>query len=166
MSQFEWISFAEQESSTAQNFLGFLGNVLGLFFFLSPVIKMYELINEKIDHTRIAYLQYVSTIMNTLLWFVYGIRRGVLALWFCNLIGLIANVLYLTVYLYYYSDKNQQIFQQHALKTNGILFLIFVIFMWVFESYEIAGNCAMIFNIALYATPGQKIVIFYLFKLV
>jgi len=166
MSQLELLSFAEQESSTIQNILGFLGNVLCLFFFLSPAIKMYELLNEKIDHTRIAYLQYVTTIINCLLWFVYGFRRGVLAIWFGNVIGLIANVSYLTVYFYYYSDKNQQIFQQYALKTHGAIFLLFVLFMWVFESYEIAGNCAMIINISVYASPGQKIVNIYLLKIV
>jgi hypothetical protein len=166
MSQVEWISFAENESSSAQNIFGFLGNIFTLFFYLSPALKMKELISEKIDHTRIAYLQYVSSILCTILWFVYGLRRGIAAIYFCNFVGLVSNLIYLTVYFYYYAEKNKQVFQQYVLKTYGLLLLFFVIFMWGFESYEVAGICGMLVNIALYATPGQKIVSYFLLILV
>jgi hypothetical protein len=158
MLSFEITSFLEQQVSLLQITLGWMGNAFALFFFLSPSAKVYSLYTEKIDHTRIAYLQYVSCIANCLLWFIYGFRRGVLEIWFCNTIGLISSLIYLTVYLYFYVEKRQDKFQEYALKLYGTIFAFFVLFMWIFESLEVAGNCAMIINIAVYASPGQKIV--------
>lgn len=161
MSQIENISFTIQQISTLQITLGWIGNAFGIFFFLSPALKVYSLFTEKIDHTRVAYLQFVSSIGNCILWFIYGFRRGVIEIWFCNVIGVISNLIYLNVYWYFYVEKNKEKFQKYAMNTFGILTCIYILFMWIFESLEVAGFCAMLFNIMIYATPGQKIVKFY-----
>jgi hypothetical protein len=165
MSQLELLSFLEKESSTLQLILGFFGNIFALFFFISPSMKIYLLLTEKIDHTRIAYLQYVSTILNCLLWFIYGFRRGVLEIWFANIIGVVMSIFYLLSYFYFFTERNKDKFQQYALYTLGSILILYIVFMWGFESYEVSGNVASIVNIALYATPGQKIVKISLFKL-
>jgi uncharacterized protein with PQ loop repeat len=146
------------EISALQFSLGWIGNALAMFFFLSPAFKIYSLYQEKINYSRIAYLQYLCSIVNCLLWFIYGFRRGVMEIWFCNLIGLISNLIYLNVYWYFSLEKNNEKFQQYALNTFGIVFGIFILFMWIFGSLEVAGLCAMLINIIIYASPGQKMV--------
>lgn len=153
-------SFLQQNVSLPQLTLGWMGNAISLFFFLCPAVKIYSLYIGKIDYTRIAYLQYVSCIANCLLWSVYGLRRNVVEIWFCNLIGLITNLIYITVYIYFYAEKSQEKFQIYAILTYSAVLFSYVLFMWIFDSFEIAGNCAMIVNIVLYASPGQKIVKF------
>jgi hypothetical protein len=150
----------EVQKSTLQLVVGLLGNALALFFFFSPAIKIYALMKEKIPHTEFYYFALIANIMNCLLWFVYGFRREVLEIWICNGIGGTTSLIYFTIFMYFFCDKNILKYSGFLIGTLAILGGIFAGFYWGFSSYEVSGKAAMVFNIFMYAAPGQKIVIF------
>jgi hypothetical protein len=161
---FEIITFLgdEVQKSALQLTVGWIGNALALFFFFSPAVKIFALWKEKISHTEFSYFSLIANIMNCLLWFVYGFRRDTLEIWVCNMVGGLTNLIYLIIFWFYFSNKNLVKFSFFFTATLGVLFAIFAVFYWAFDSYEVAGKTAMVFNIIMYAAPGQKLVLCYI----
>jgi len=157
---FEFLSLLEDEvkNSTLKTVVGWIGNALALFFFFSPAVRMWQLIKEKIQHTEISYLSFMANIMNCILWFVYGLKLHKSEIWFCNGLGGISNLIYLFIFWFFFSGKNG--LKYSGLTGGTIVFLhcIFCLFYYVFESEDVAGKSAMVFNILMYAAPGQKLV--------
>lgn len=148
----------EGQTSTLKLVVGWLGNALALFFFFSPAIKIWSLMKEKISHTEFSYFSLIANIMNCLLWFVYGFRRNTLEIWVCNGIGGVTNLIYLSVFWYFFCNKNTLNYSLYLLATFALIAGIFAGFNWGFSSYEVAGKTAMVFNVLMYAAPGQKLV--------
>jgi hypothetical protein len=152
------ISFGEVDKDTFQVVAGWIGNALALFFFFSPAIGMYKLIKEQIDYKVIPYISLIANILNCLLWFIYGYKKEDLQIYLCNAIGGVTNIIYLIIFWYYFSEKNLTKYLGFLAATIVSLGEIFAVFMFFIEGYEVTGYHAMIFNIIMYAAPGQKIV--------
>jgi hypothetical protein len=152
----------EVKKSTLQLVVGWLGNALALFFFFSPAVKIYGLLLEKIPYTEFSYLSLMANIMNCILWFVYGYKRDTLEIWVCNEIGGTTSLIYLIIFWFFFCQKNTIKFLLYFFGTLAFLAGIFSVFYWTFKSYEVAGKTAMVFNILMYAAPGQKLVNYFL----
>lgn len=137
---------------------GWTGNAFALFFFFSPAVIILKLIKRQIEVVTIPYLLLMANIMNCLLWFIYGYRKNDIQVSFCNSIGAVINVIYLAIFWYYFIGKNIPKYLCLDLLTFGLLSGIFYFFMFSVEDFEITGYTAMVFNIFMYAAPGQKLV--------
>ena len=157
---FELLSLIGEEikESTLKVTVAWTGNALALFFFFSPAVKMYSLLKEKISHSEFSYLALMANIMNCLLWFVYGFRRNTIELWIVNLIGGITSLIYLLIFWFYFCNKNPLKFLGYVFITLAVLSGIYSLFYWGFEDYNVAGYVAMVFNVLMFAAPGQKLV--------
>ena len=153
------LSFAE-DPDVFQTVAGYCGNALALFFFLTPAVGMYALIKGKIDKNGIPYILLIASIMNCILWFVYGLRIPQFLIYLCNGLGMSFSLIYLTIYWYFFVDKKIINFILITIGTYAFLFGIFAICYWVIpeDNKGLVGNFAMAFNIIMYAAPGQKIV--------
>jgi hypothetical protein len=149
-----------EEESTLQTVIGLLGNGFALFFFFSPIVVMWQLFKRQIETSKISYLMLIANIMNCLLWFIYGIKKSVFAIYLCNSIGGITSTIYLMIFWVYFVDLKIP----HAIGINlltlGLIGGISALFYYIEapEKYEICGYAAVVFNIIMYAAPGQKIV--------
>jgi len=148
----------EIQESALKLTVAWTGNALALFFFFSPAVKIYSLMKEKISHSEFSYLALMANIMNCLLWFVYGFRRGVVEIWIVNMIGGLMSLLYLVIFWFYFCNKNPFKFLGSVFTTLAVLGGIFSLFLWGFDDFEVAGYTAMVFNVIIFAAPGQKLV--------
>jgi hypothetical protein len=146
------------EKDTFQVVAGWIGNALALFFFFSPAVGMYSLIKGKIEHKTIPFVLLIANIMNCILWFIYGFKKEDYQIYACNGIGGVTNLIYLIIFWYYFADKNIGKHLGLTGLTIGTLAGIWAIFQFLVEDPEITGYVAMVFNIIMYAAPGQKIV--------
>jgi uncharacterized protein with PQ loop repeat len=156
---FESLSFLGDEvpPTTFMLVFGWIGNALALFFFFSPAIKMWALIKEKIEYTSISYVMFIANVMNCILWAVYGIFKKKLEIWICNSIGGITNTIYLLIFFFFFADKMILKYALYFILNIGVLSGIFLVY-YNFAGEDFTGKSAMIFNIIMYAAPGQKIV--------
>ncbi len=148
----------DEDDSLFMNIFGWVGTSLALFFFISPITLMYNLIKGKIDLKIIPWVLLIANTSNCVLWVAYGLPQGEekLQVWVCNSIGAVLNLIYMCIYYVYLMDK--RVFESIGVvfilvATSGGIFYIF----YEFIDYNINGKIALGFNILMYAAPSQKI---------
>jgi hypothetical protein len=146
------------EKDTFQIIAGWTGNALALFFFFSPAVGMYKLIKGEIEHTTIPYISLIANIMNCLLWFIFGWTIQDDQVYICNGIGGVTSIIYLSIFWFYFAEKNVSKYVGLLGLTYVLLGAIWATFQILINDSDITGYVAMVFNIIMYAAPGQKIV--------
>jgi|LauGreDrversion4_2_1035121.scaffolds.fasta_scaffold724495_2 solute carrier family 50 protein (sugar transporter) len=146
------------QKDTFQIIAGWIGNALALFFFLSPAVVMLKLIKGEIEHKMIPYILLIANIMNCLLWFIYGMNLEDYQIYGCNGLGGVINVIYLTIFWYFFVEKKFIYYVMYVVGSYLLLFGIWAFFTFNKTDNEIVGIVAMVFNIIMYAAPGQKLV--------
>ena len=140
---------------------GWIGSVISICFFVAPIVPFYKLIKEKITYHDAPGILLICTVINCILWVVYGIKLNKIQVYATNAIGGIITLFWIFIFIVFWVKK-------HILKTIGLIYLSLIIFAGLFLLFyfvvdpkknkaEITGYCAMEFNILMYAAPGEKI---------
>lgn len=151
--------------STIASIFGWTGTVVSMFFFISPINIFIEM-SKTNNHEKIPALMLVFNTLNCSLWIIYGMSGGGTQPWVCNLIGLSFTMVYVIWYLLYrFEEKGTKI-------TTIVGSLVFVAAILAFSfinlfntdkdfrasTKKISGLVALVFNICMYAAPGQNLV--------
>jgi len=131
--------------------------LLGEAFLELFLIKIYALMKGNVDYTKISYLIFLASIMNCLLWFIFGIQIQTLEIYLCNAIGGVINIIYIIIFWYFFGERNFLKFIGLSVATLAILFGIFELLWAVIDNPDVSQYSAMVFNVIMYAAPGQKI---------
>lgn len=140
--------------------LGLLGNVFAIFFFIAPISLMIKLNKKQIDPLKVPYLIMIMNVTNCFLWFSYGILKenNKFFIELANGIGYPINLVYLVLYWFYRCEKkfiNSLMFILPSIIFSGALFALLT---FVIKSQDLSKYSAMVFNIFMYGAPGQNIV--------
>lgn len=142
-----------------KSYVGILGNIFAMLLFIAPITLMIKLHKRQVDPLNVPYLIMLMNIMNCVLWLSYGIITSDIFLGVCNGVGFGFNIVYLCLYFIYRFRKDlKNALIYDALAVISTTFIL-VLYAWVFKSQGVAQYSAMIFNIFMYAAPGQKLVI-------
>jgi solute carrier family 50 protein (sugar transporter) len=160
------------QDSVIASIFGWTGTVVSMFFFISPINIFLEM-NKTNNHEKIPALMLVFNTLNCGLWVVYGMSGGGTQPWVCNLIGLSFTLVYVVWYLLYrFEDKSSKISSivGSLLLVGGILAFSFICLKSDNEDFrkdtkKISGIIALVFNILMYAAPGQNLVREFLIKI-
>ncbi len=146
-----------KEKSTFQVVVGVIANATALFFYFSPLLIVYNLIKGKIKANTVPYFLLICNVANTLLWFLYGLKKEDIQVWLINTVGGSANLVYLLIYWYYFVDKKCFNYLIYCIFTFIIFGGIFCLFYFAVNK-TVTGTIAMCTNIIMFAAPGQRIV--------
>jgi len=143
-----------------KNLLGLFGNILAIFFFIAPISIMIKLHKKQQDPKDTPFLLFIATCLNCTFWTSYGIlkTKNKFFILLCNSVGLPLNYIYFCFYLFYRFDRKCGKSLLYMIGSG--LFLGGVLSIWTYAiKLEIVSQySAMIFNVILFATPGQNIV--------
>ena len=151
----------EQQEDLIGDIFGWVGTAISMFFFISPVVPFIDLIKGKITYKETPGILLICSFMNCILWAVYGVKLSKLQVYTANGIGGTITLVWIFIFLVYFAQKN-------VLKSIGYIFLSLVIiagigalfYFWVDPEKDkavITGYVAMVFNVFMYAAPGEKI---------
>jgi len=146
------------EFNTFQDWLGLLGNIFAIIFFILPIFQMIKLHKKIEDPKNVAYLMMIMNVMNCFLWLSYGILKNDFWVMLANGIGYPTNMIYLCVFFFYYFDRNffkSLIYILPSIILSGGLFAILT---YAIVSEDLSKYSACVFNVFMYGAPGQKIV--------
>jgi len=146
------------DTAAFKSYVGIIGNIFAMILFIAPITLMIKLHKKQVDPQRVPYLIMMMNIMNCVLWLSYAIITSDIFLGVCNGVGFFFNIIYLCLYFFYrYRKDYKTALLYNALAVISTLFIL-VLFSFVFKSQGVAQYSAMIFNIWMYAAPGQKLV--------
>ena len=136
---------------------GWTGTGLAIYFFISPVVPFYKLINEQMKINEIPGILLLCSFMNCILWADYGLLDDSFQIYFTNGIGGIITLIWITIYLIYLAKQTVSyallLIILLMIAIGGISFVFYFLL-----GKKITGWAAMIFNVLMYAAPGEKII--------
>ena len=145
---------SEEEGDIIGDIFGWVGTVICIYFFVSPVVPFIKLIKGEITYKESPGILLICSFMNCILWADYGLRKDRFLQYFPNGLGGSITLVFITIFLIYFAGKQLPFALLYtvalALVVAGIAILFYKI-----DSYY-TGLVAMIFNVLMYAAPGEK----------
>ena len=134
-----------------------LGTIFSVCLSFSPTVPFIQVFQRKENIEILPEGMLLCQLLNRLLWGSVWVLTKRLIPFINTAIGILITTVFLTLYLFLY-------FHRRYLKTLGKFFILICFESIIFFGAIIYGNVsvisviAMIFNVAMYIAPGQKIV--------
>ncbi len=97
----------------------------------------------------------IMSFMNCILWADYGLVKNDFMVYFANGIGGTITLVWITIYLIFLGKKS--IYLALGYNCGLIAGIVLIMIVFFILDYNITGYIAMIFNVLMYAAPGEKI---------
>jgi len=134
---------------------GWAGTIIATYFYLAPVVPFMQVLTNKLNYKDSPGVLLIMSFMNCILWADYGLVKNDFMVYFANGIGGTITLVWITIYLIFLGKKNLLLAVGYNFGLIVVVVLIMIIFFII--DYNITGYCAMIFNVLMYAAPGEKI---------
>lgn len=144
------------ENKLVGEIFGWVGTVIAIYFFTAPIVLIIQLIRSKITYKDIPGLLLIFSLINCILWADYGLKSKLIQVYVCNISGSLITLVWSIIFIIYFSEK--KISKSFILITLYIVLLsAFSFIFYYIISPKITGYAAMIFNVLMFASPGEKI---------
>ncbi|XP_007031435.2 PREDICTED: bidirectional sugar transporter SWEET7b [Theobroma cacao] len=139
--------------------VGIIGNIISFGLFLSPLPTFYRIHKKKAVEEFQPY-PYLCTVLNCVFWMFYGlpiVRKDNILVLTINTIGLVIELIYLTIFVIYANDRKKRVLVGLFLLGEAVLTVIVVVIAMLafeFKNRDIfVGVICDVFNIIMYASP-------------
>ena len=139
------------------NIFGWVGTGISTFFYIAPIVPFIKLIKGEITHKESPGILLICSFMNCILWGDYGLLLDRFLIYFANGIGGVITLIWIVIFIIHFVEKRFAM----ALLYNLILIVAIVGIAMLFffiVPYEVTGKIAMVFNVLMYASPGEKMI--------
>ena len=146
-----------EEEDFVGNIFGWVGTVISMFFYIAPVVPFLKLIKGEISCKESPGILLICSFMNCILWGDYGLLLDRFLIYFANGIGGTITLIWIVIFIIHYVEKRFAM----ALLYNLILTIAIVgiaLLFFFIVPYEVTGKIAMVFNVLMYASPGEKMI--------
>lgn len=146
-----------EDDDKVGNIFGWVGTAISTFFYITPVVPYLKLIKAEITIKEAPGILLICTFMNCILWENYGLLLDKFLVYFANGLGGAITLVWITIFLIHLAKREFcNAFLYTFTLIAGIVGLSLLCFFVIKEN--ICGKVAMVFNVLMYAAPGEKIV--------
>ena len=150
------MSLPQNESSLGQDIFGWVGSSLALVFYVAPIFPVIKLFKKELTVKEFPGILLTCSFLSCILWGCYGWIGNKLQVWVANYVGGAITLIWLVIYFIFFAECKII----PSIIYNVILFnFVFEIgfFCFYLDKYvDELGYVAMVFNILMYAAPGDK----------
>jgi len=135
---------------------GWVGNALALYFYIAPIVPFVKVIKGQMTWKQSPGVLLLCSFLNCILWSDYGLITNQFLLYLANGLGGTITLIYITIFLIHVADRKVLL----SLFYNFFLICCIVEIYFVFYylvPFKVTGIIANIFNVLMYAAPGEKI---------
>lgn len=143
------------DSDIVGDIFGWVGSIISTFFFITPVVPFLKLMKEEITIKESPGILLVCSLMNCILWADYGLLKNRYLQYGPNGLGGSITLIFVTIFLIYLAGKRLDF---AILYVSGLLIVVVGLFLLFYHviDVELTGLIVMIFNVLMYAAPGEK----------
>ena len=135
---------------------GWVGTAIAIYFYLAPAVPFIKLVNDHLKVNEVPGVLLICSFMNCILWADYGLLDDTFQVYLANGIGGAITLIWITIFLIYIGKQNLKIALLYIILLMICVGGISYVFYFIIDK-DITGKVAMIFNILMYAAPGEKI---------
>ena len=144
------------EGDIVGKIFGWAGTIIATYFYLAPCIPFMQVLTGKLKYTDSPGILLIMSFMNCILWADYGLVKNDFMVYFANGVGGSITLVWITIFLVFVAKKN--VFMALLFNVGLIIVVLLIMLLFYFwVNYNITGYVAMIFNVLMYAAPGEKI---------
>lgn len=143
---------------TITDMLGWIGTVVSICFFASPVLQFYNLIKKKIIYRDINILIILGNFISSIVWLIYGFSINLKQIKICYAFGALLSLIWLWTYLIYMGKRKMTQAMIFTMLLSIITFGIVILLTVVITDKKIIGEICFIFCSISYISPSQLII--------
>ena len=141
----------------ASKIFGWVGTGLSLIFYIAPCVPFYRVIKGTLPWDDAPGVLLICSFLNCILWSDYGLLREKFSVYLANGLGGTITLIYITIYLIHFAGRKVLLSLFYNFFLMCCIVEIYFIFFYFVPS-KATGIIANIFNVLMYAAPGEKIV--------
>jgi len=145
-----------EEDDLGSQIFGWVGTALATYFYIAPVVPYLKLIKGQITYKEVPGILLICSLLNCLLWADYGLLTDQFSVYFANGLGAPICLIFITIFLIYFAEKKILLSCVYVLFLIACIVELYFLCYYVIDS-EVTGIIANVFNVLMYAAPGEKI---------
>ena len=145
------------EGDIVGDIFGLIGSAISTFFFIAPVVPFIKLIKKEITVKESPGILLLCTLLNCILWGDYGLLYNRFLQYGPNALGALITLVWTTIFLIYLADRKVGFVILYLLLMIIAVAGLTIVF-YLFVPVEITGKIVVVFNVLMYASPGEKMV--------
>ncbi len=144
------------EKGIVTNIFGWTGIGLSSYFFFAPLFPIIKILKGKLAYKDAPYILLMISLLNCILWIVYGLLINDFKIYLNNIIGSGMTLIWITIYIIIIVKKK-------CCFAFGFIFLLIILVVgitisfYLFVPFDIIGYVVISASILVYAAPGEKI---------
>ena len=135
---------------------GWVGNALALYFYIAPIVPFVKVIKGQMTWKQSPGVLLLCSFLNCILWSDYGLITNQFLLYLANGLGGTITLIYITIFLIHVADRKVLLSLFYNFFLICCIVEIYFVFYYLVPS-KVTGIIANIFNVLMYAAPGEKI---------
>ena len=145
------------EEDSVGNIFGWVGTVIATYFYIAPVVPFLKLIKGEISWKESPGILLICSFMNCILWGDYGLLLDRFLIYFANGLGGVITLIWIVIFIIHFVEKRFAMALLYTLILTIAIVGIALLFFFIVP-YQITGKIAMVFNVLMYASPGEKMI--------
>ena len=143
---------------TITDFFGWIGVIVSICFFASPILKFINLIKKKIDYKDINIIIILGNYISSIVWLIYGYQIKIKQIIVCYSIGALISLIFIWIYLVYMGKKKMNQALICTILLSVLSFVIYIVLMVIINDKKILGEVCFIVCSLSYISPTQLLI--------
>ena len=143
---------------TITDSLGWIGVIVSIIFFSSPVQKYINLLKKKIEYTEINIIMILGNYISSLVWLIYGYKIKIKQITVCYSLGALISLIWIWIYLIYMGKKKMTKTLIFTMVLSILSFVIYFILTVIIIDEKTLGEVCFIVCSLSYISPTQLLI--------
>ena len=140
------------------DFFGWIGALVSICFFVSPIFNYKNLMKKKVDYKEINILIIVGNYVSSLVWLIYGFENKIKQITVCYSLGALISFIWILIYLVHMGKEKRTQALIYTMILSSLTFAIFVILEVIINDKKILGDVCFIVCSLSYISPTQLLI--------
>lgn len=143
---------------TITDFFGWIGVIVSICFFASPITKFINLLKNKIDYREINIIIIIGNYISSIVWLIYGYQIEIKQITVCYSLGSLISLVWIWIYLVKIGKKKMKQALIYTMILTSATFAIFIILIGIISKKKIIGEICFIVCSLSYISPTQLLI--------
>ena len=143
---------------TITDCFGWIGVIVSICFFASPIFQFINLLKKKIDYQKINIIIIIGNYISSIVWLIYGYQIEIKQLTVCYSIGALICLVWIWIYLVKMGKKKMTQALIYTMVLSSLTFALFIILTVVINDKKILGEVCFIVCSLSYISPTQLLI--------
>ena len=137
---------------------GWIGVVVSICFFISPIPKFLNLIKKKILYNEINIVIIIGNYISSIVWLIYGYQIKLKQITICYSIGALVSLIWIWTYLIYMGKKKMNLALIFTIILSALTFGLYIVLAVIINDTKTLGEVCFIVCSLSYISPTQLLI--------